>query len=215
MKEELVNNCVCRIEIDQYRIEFQKATIYHAALLKLCDISFHALPLECLLALLIYCNYTQLQSQFSKTYRKEFARDHTHFYHLGKFLKESVQTYGEIGCYPPQQIQFYHGIDQSVFEPSRCGFDISRPINIHCPLSTSSSRTVAMNFSNAGSGLMIISSKFDSPIRMAGNESRYFPTAWLSDYANESEHLFLQNNNPFQRCCIDNIFDVNTGRSYK
>eukprot|EP01083_Nonionella_stella_P301427 1033992_1 len=219
LKEELVNNCVCRIESDQFEIEFQKATIYHAALLKLRDISFHALPLECILALLIYCNYTQLQSQFSKTYRKEFARDHTHFYHLGKLLKESVQEYGKISCYPPQHSflstnpPFYHGIDQSMFEPSICGFDTSRSINIHCPLSTSSSLAVAMRFSNAGSGL-IISFKFDSPIRMAGNESHHFSTAWLSDYPNELEHLFIQNNNPFQRCCIDNIVDVNTGRSY-
>eukprot|EP01084_Bolivina_argentea_P180492 311832_1 len=65
-KEELTHNKICAINVEQFTNEYCKAQIHFN--------SFHrkqkypSIALQYLLSLMIYCNYTHLQSQFSKTY---------------------------------------------------------------------------------------------------------------------------------------------------
>eukprot|EP01083_Nonionella_stella_P298485 1013088_1 len=40
-----------------------------------------------IMCLMVYCNYTNLQYEFSKTYRINHGADHSQFYHLGKYLQ--------------------------------------------------------------------------------------------------------------------------------
>ena len=47
-----------------------------------------------------YCNYTNFQHLFSKTYRENDGKDHTQFYWFGKLLKEAVNDHALFGLNP-------------------------------------------------------------------------------------------------------------------
>eukprot|EP01084_Bolivina_argentea_P287148 492679_1 len=80
---------------------------------------------------------------------------------------------------------FYHGVAEKLLLPSYIGVD---GILIYCPLSTSSSFQVAQNFTNHNKGLVI-----EFGTRFVHYSAKYFSMSWLSDYASESEYLFIQN----------------------
>eukprot|EP01083_Nonionella_stella_P012770 36098_1 len=203
-KDELLQNAIGFITMDQFRTESGKAKLYHAAQRNMLLNASMDIPIECILALLVYCNYTSLQHRFSKTYRKEHAQDHSHFYYFGKLLKQSVQVFGEIGgC--TQHKSFYHGINESLSMPA-FACDTTAGIRIYAPLSTSIAYPVAVNFARTD-GLVI---QF-----ACTNETRHFATSWLSDFANEQEYLFVQNNSHFENLHINDIVIVETGCSYE
>eukprot|EP01084_Bolivina_argentea_P111819 199441_1 len=148
-----------------------------------------------LLALMVYCNYDKLQSEFSKTYRDSDTSTHNEFYHLGRLLKEAVVEYGT-------QVNngtiknFYHGVTQKLIPPTIVG-DLGKGISIFCPLSTSSDQSIAVHFA------------YDGLIMTFGGNSKakYFSVDWLSDFSYEKECLFLQNRDEIQ---IKNIADYST-----
>eukprot|EP01084_Bolivina_argentea_P311826 539809_1 len=110
------------------------------------------MTLQHILSLLIYCNYTQLQYEFSKTYRMYEGRKHKHYYYLGKYLKMSCNTFGEfaMSAYKGYEHTFYHGVSQKLLFHRY----IHTP-GINAPLSTSLSFEVAVNFANSNNGLII------------------------------------------------------------
>eukprot|EP01084_Bolivina_argentea_P002711 5012_1 len=209
LKEEILSNKIAGLSTKQFYNEYKKSKIYFDSLY--CKQKYRPyfrfdlqkenskefITIHHLLSLMIYCNYTTLQYEFSKTYRINNGEDHRNFYYLGKYLKESIFTFGT-------QIKhgavytFYHGISQRLF------FPVFQGINIKCPLSTTSSWEVAANFTNDNAGLIM---------QFGGERSRAknFSVSWLSDYANESEYLFLQNNDEFQ---INNIIECKRGWEY-
>ena len=73
--------------------------------------------LECLLAMMVYCNCTHLQSEFTKTYRRMSSESndhlksrHSEFARLGQALQQCVDQYGtRISVVDTER--FYHGID--------------------------------------------------------------------------------------------------------
>eukprot|EP01084_Bolivina_argentea_P159074 277066_1 len=80
-------------------------------------------------------------------------------------------------------------------------------VKILCPLSTSSSFDVAMNFTNSY-GLLVEFCRAN----VASGEVKQFPCWWLSDFSHENEHLFIQNESPLQ---IDNIWDAKFAYEYQ
>eukprot|EP01084_Bolivina_argentea_P031875 58978_1 len=95
---------------------------------------------------------------------------------------------------------FYHGIGEQLILPS-----FITNVRIYGPLSTTSSIAVATNFANSEHGLII-----DFGQHRAGIV-KYFSVSWLSDYANESEYLFIQNQWWLQ---VNNIIDARLGFEY-
>eukprot|EP01083_Nonionella_stella_P218486 783456_1 len=91
LKEELLHNCIAVLTIDQYKNEYQKASTYHgsrrARTLKTKEPHIPddhrcselkerlnipngtQISINHLLGIVIYCNYTRLQYEFSKTFR--------------------------------------------------------------------------------------------------------------------------------------------------
>eukprot|EP01084_Bolivina_argentea_P209784 357258_1 len=152
---------------------------------------------------MLYCNYTEFSAQFSKTYRINNGKQHNEFYHCGKYLKIAVQKFGT-ETRDGSINAFYHGIgEQLVFPKFIGGFGIG--VSVQCPLSTSSSRVVAINFTNHNNGLVVEFGFVQKAM------SKYFSVEWLSDYASESEYLFVQN---YGYLKIDNVFDVKYGYEY-
>lgn len=182
-KEELTTNSISTISVKQFNVEYLKAQLHFR-----CNYrkqNYSKLFIENILSLMLYCNYTQLQYEFSKTYRRN-VHQHNNYYFWGKYLKESVQQFGT-KIRNGNIKAFYHGIRQKVsFDPHFFNSHRYNKLCIHCPLSTSSSFEVAANF--ASDGLIIEFGEYDSWVSDVG----YFSVSWLSDFGNESEYLFLQ-----------------------
>eukprot|EP01084_Bolivina_argentea_P117286 208310_1 len=154
---------------------------------------------------MIYCNYDALQYIFSKTYREKES-EHNNFYHMGKHTKTAVQKFGTAIKDTQKRVKnFYHGIDKELVFPQIVGAK-GCGISVYCPLSTSSSKTVAINFTNNKGQVVQIGGELSC--------AKYFSVKWLSDYPNEQEYLFVQNNVLTSKLAINNIFDCQFGYEY-
>eukprot|EP01084_Bolivina_argentea_P113385 202086_1 len=188
IKAEVSQNDYHNITIEMFAREYSKAHIYHIS--KYCKSKFSAgFELLHLLSLMLYCNFTDLQYEFSKTYRLNKGKDHCRFYHWGRLLTYAVHLHGT-QMWRGKIKKLYHGVSQplfiNLFAPNMRG------VNIGCPLSTSSAFEVAANFSNSNKGLII--ELVDGRFFGKPNKSpMYFSAAWLSDFPSEHEYLFIQN----------------------
>eukprot|EP01083_Nonionella_stella_P035741 97483_1 len=221
LKEELTHNPLCTLTIAQYNSEYKKAEIhhnsayckgnksfgkqkhgYHNEELGHVEFTFH---MKYVLALMIYCNYDHLQYEFSKTYRDNNGVDHVNFYHLGRFLKISVHQFGvniDSKQYDGVRIgSFYHGVSEQMYLPKYV-YTPSSSIYVYGPLSTTTSFPVAVQFAG-GKGFVVDLFADNTPSK----KLKCFSTAWLSDYPNEKEHLFLQNDRGFEIVNITNLTD--------
>eukprot|EP01084_Bolivina_argentea_P287869 494012_1 len=223
LKDELLNNSFTALTVEQYNNEYRKASIYLGSYY--CKSTCGEFTQECkshyvfghksgtvsrrwvfsiqhILSLVIYCNYTNLQYEFSKTYRENDGKDHDQFYHLGKNLKIAVHKFGqEMRAYGSSDT-LYHGIcEMTHFEhyADHC-------VYVQCPLSTTTSMAVAMHYSGVN-GMMI---EFGS----TKGHAKYFDVEWISDYGGEKECLFVQNDvtSPLN---IENICDVSSSIEYR
>eukprot|EP01084_Bolivina_argentea_P132471 233775_1 len=216
-KEELTQNDIALLLIDQYNNEYQKAFLRFTSHYckktfqpfsgQICGPRFkcggnigramihheRAFLMEYVLAVIIYCNYDNLQFQFSKTYRCNGAQQHNNFYYLAKYLKICVHKWG-MQINEGKNKLFYHGISEQLSFPA-----CIRNLSIYCPLSTTTSQSVAINFAN-NVGLLV---------QFTGKFSKYFSCAWLSDFQNEKEFLFLQDHS--NGLVITNITTIPNG----
>eukprot|EP01084_Bolivina_argentea_P303870 524725_1 len=176
-KEELTSNQIATITMRQFDVELKKAQIHFDS--EYCKNTFRPfnkyncyemIHIEHLLSLIIYCNYTNLQDQFSKTYRMDNGSKHNQFYFLGKCLKISIHTFGtSLRDMHSEVRKFYHGIGEQLLLPEYV------TVKINTPLSTSSSFEVAANFTNLNEGLII---EFGGYMQY---RTKYFSVSWLSD----------------------------------
>eukprot|EP01083_Nonionella_stella_P098563 277204_1 len=200
LKQELIRNELATIGTHTFAIEHKKAMFHFNSDHR--RQSYPHLSIEHILSLMVYCNFSQLQYVFSKTYRENINNheNHRNFYHLGKWIKQSVHKFGT-KIYETNVQTFYHGISEKLLFPS-----IVSNVQIYTPLSTSISLAASANFADSSKGLVI---EFNGGCRKS---SRYLDVSWLSDYTDESEHLFIQNDIPLN---IVNIMDGATGSHYK
>eukprot|EP01084_Bolivina_argentea_P251881 422627_1 len=64
LKEELIQNKILKLTLVQFTNEYEKAMLHHASYH--CKCNYYEISLDVILTLMIYCNYTELQYQFSK-----------------------------------------------------------------------------------------------------------------------------------------------------
>eukprot|EP01084_Bolivina_argentea_P159500 277785_1 len=103
---------------------------------------------------------------------------------------------------------FYHGISQKLAFSKYLGH-----LKIYCPLSTSLSFPVAVNFSNNNAGLVVnLTAGEKNGSSSWGYEAKCFSVSWLSNYANEQEHLFIQNTHVL---LIYDVVDSHFGYGYR
>eukprot|EP01083_Nonionella_stella_P228106 808683_1 len=166
------------------------------------------LQLHHVLSLMVYCNFTDLQFEFSATYRKKTLNEpdesvldrHSTFYHLGKYLKEVVDWFGtEVGKNDAGPTRFYHGINDEFTFPKFVNVDI------YSPLSTTTRFSVAAQFATESGVIVTLKS---SAHKIYYSKLNYISVDWLSDYGNESECLFVQSGGRFD---FENIILVEAG----
>eukprot|EP01084_Bolivina_argentea_P310706 537678_1 len=221
LKEELTQNTVIRITYLQFQNELAKANQFKQT--NYCKtIRSFVLPFdvfhsnkhfgipndteifsEHLLAIIIYCAYTNLQFEFSKSYRGENPDDnlyqvkqvHSNFHHFGRLLRECVELFGKRQDKDETRI-FYHGTSKKFTFKNTSAL-------IFGPLSTTSVWEVAVCFSNYQGLILELYPHWQMP---------YFDCCWLSDFSNEGELLFVGGKGPM---VLLNITDANIGNDYR
>eukprot|EP01084_Bolivina_argentea_P036057 66736_1 len=204
LKDELLNNDLYSLSKSQYESLLQKAVknlLCEYGKTIQCkrdkwDKKYETkkgdiITLEHILAMMTYCNYDQLQHVFSATYRKksdesdeELKKRHSQYFWMGMLIREAVECFGD-SLYGSRVQTFWSGIHEEILFQSSVS-------EIKGVLSTSSKREVGINFS-----------QFKGLVLEIGNGSahhslNYFSCAWLSDFANESEYLFVGGLYPLQ-----------------
>eukprot|EP01084_Bolivina_argentea_P309368 535110_1 len=205
-KEELTANHIASLCMEQFEREYSKAQLHiNTHYFKQTFKKFDDFCIHHLLALMVHCNFDNLQFCFSKTFREDNGCKHNNFYHFGLYLTSAIHSFGTVvtnGCIK----SFYHGISQQLIFPYFFGHwaktetleasqalegtsaAISQGVIINCPLSTSSSFEVSTNFTNHNNGLVV---NFGWHA-IFSSTTKSFDVAWLSDYGNEREQLFCR-----------------------
>eukprot|EP01084_Bolivina_argentea_P170500 295437_1 len=223
LKQELISNNIAALTMDQFNNEYRKTLLHYQSLY--CKQTFTPYEeysvfdktllatwkanVDFILSLMVYCNYTAVQYEYSKNCRNtplnmgRIMKNEEEFCHLGKYLKMVIHKFGTKICDGAVKT-FYHGVSELLMFPECVG--LLNRVNIHVPLSTTSAIEVALNFTNDNNGMVLELSGGD------GYEgAKYFSMSWLSDFANEKEYFFVQNGTQLQ---IENILDVGSGYEY-
>eukprot|EP01084_Bolivina_argentea_P194373 333496_1 len=204
LKDELLSNSIYGLNIAQFNNEYIKATINFNTLYR--KQKYPKREMDLLLAMMIYSNYTQLQSAFSKTYYlKNHIKEHENFFFLGLYLWKALCSRNRYSCSFSQGSTFYHGVsDVLLFQ--RIWDDIG--VKIKAPLSTSSSLEVAATFTNHNKGMIIeFGAKWDNP------NTTPISMEWISDFTNEHEYFFMMCGD----CSLEmlNITHCHSGMEYR
>eukprot|EP01083_Nonionella_stella_P193956 715750_1 len=215
LKDELLNNDIATISARRFENEYQKASVHSDTYYR--KTYYPEMEIEHILSLMIYTNFDRLQREFTKTYRTEKGNQHDRYYYLGKHIKISVHEFGTTLAKSDIKI-FYHGIGEQLVFPKYIG-EVSSGISVYSPLSTSSSLSVAANFTNGNNGLIVCfgggwnaEHALHHPWWCALSANKYLSVSWLSDYGNESECLFIQSQFELH---INNIVDARSGSDFK
>eukprot|EP01084_Bolivina_argentea_P117291 208318_1 len=172
LKDECIDNSISRIGVDQFNNEYQKAQLHFKTNFR--KSKYHYMTLNHLLSLMIYCNYTEYQYHLSKSYRNAQESNHQCFFWIGKWLREVINKFGG----NDRAKIYYHGVGQKL----HFKYPIIKKHFLYCPLSTTITLEVALNFTNFNNGLIIA-------FKTEQLKSRCISVAWLSDFTYESEYL--------------------------
>ena len=174
-----------------------------------------------LMALILYCDFTQLCTAFSATFRLEnpfedlesLDKRHSKFVHFAKLLVEAVRDFG-IDCHDPNNGK------KDLYEPARgpffCGINCrlnlgSYAIKFNGPCSTTTELSVALNFAKTEGMILQIDKGGGEGGGGAHISQCLFDCSWISNYFEEAEMLWISAEKP-QR--IVSIMMVETATNY-
>eukprot|EP01084_Bolivina_argentea_P123903 219562_1 len=237
LKKELVNNAICAISYTEWNTLVESASIHlrsHFARTIKCagpnrktiyniengkPIGFPHIA-----AMMVYCNYDQLQSAFSATYRrisrneyyKQIIQRHSKYAHLGRLLREFVECFGSTRSRCEGSHLFgkklYHGIT------IKSQFATIKPV-MKGPTSTTMDYTVAVNFSGGDGTILqlrlhniVSTSGWSYGSDSGGSRMAFVDCSWLSDYPNEQERFFIGG---WKHFYIDTIIIASSGENYQ
>ena len=142
LKEEALHNRCCPLSLFQWEMVAKKADIKLKEWNKSkksrklqCEYSIWEIPygirrgtpisLAHVIAILMYCNYTEASYEFSRTFRKIRAIEsdrvlkgrHSEVSIWGKLLREAIECFGEETGNRPDIKAFYHGVSREMVFP--------------------------------------------------------------------------------------------------
>eukprot|EP01084_Bolivina_argentea_P265262 449553_1 len=162
-----------------------------------------------LFCIILYCDMTDLCTDFSATFRKKDEFEtltvlkvrHSKYYHFAKGLVEAVIDFGISGY--KENGPFYCGLSCMLKIPQFA-------IYLKCPCSTSKSIVTAMNFANRHG--MILSLQNDN------GHSRmqyFFDCSWISRFSSENERLFVGGDRRLERLRVESIRSIDTAENFQ
>eukprot|EP01084_Bolivina_argentea_P065419 119243_1 len=154
-------------------------------------------------SIILYCGFTTLSYEFSKTFRKidesediETCKQRNREYaHLSKLLLETVNIFGYVGN--KECPKYYTGINNAMIFNSFSG-------SFSSPTSTSAQIEVAWRFAGV-KGIVL-------HLRPMDNSMNYFNCSWLSCFSEEDERLVFA---PYYPVTICSIQDLGLKMNYK
>jgi len=210
LQDEILNNDICRLSANDFKeliaeakmkLEMDESRQKSAEGLFETVYNIEAgspLTLNHVLAVMLYCNFTKLCYEFSRTYRKLNRQEtddglkdrHSNFYHFGKLLREFVEVFGDELAESQYDI-FYHGINTEM---------LFRDCYAHIcgPMSTTTARSVAMGTFAKANGIVV---HFERDLELAF----HLNTQSYSAFPDEQEKLFLGG---FARLPFGNIYRI-------
>jgi len=211
LKEELTENTVCRLSAFEYELLAQKAAIYseteHCSESVEAGVNQFGIPLlakmtmDHLMAVLLYTNHPKMKKALCLSMLRLDGESesslkcrHSHFYHFGKSLRESVSAFG-VEAHKSESKLFYHGMPRHDVLRRDDAID---SLFILVPFSTTSSLEMCHRDCVEDNGLMLA---------MKGFVSKYFDCSWISDSHHEAERLFFGGERALTiNQCIDSRF---------
>ena len=235
LKEELMNNNIFSLLLNEYALSYTKAMKYkETAIIKEMQVVSQATDLRLhyglkpgsklsddhLMSLIIYCDWTELSTKFSSTFRKansfqtmkEIKSRNHEYANWSKSLREAVQYFGRHG-WDYDENDKYNQKDKRVKGPFYCGMSkvMAIPeysIRLCSPTSTSKQIEVATRF-GGDSGMII---QINNNGYYESWNLRCFDCSWLSNYTNEDEYLFFGGD---WRIKIESIRHIKTAKNYQ
>ena len=166
-----------------------------------------------LIALILYCDFSALCTAFSATFRLQTVFEnieslklrHSKFAHFGRLLVETVLDFGINGWKHSENPSYQKG-------PFFCGLNCplhigSYAIRLYGPCSTSTKRSVALNFAKSNGVILKLSNDTSD-----GEEQCFFDCSWISNFFEESERLWIAGLRPLR---IVHIVIVRTAKNYQ
>eukprot|EP01083_Nonionella_stella_P046162 123586_1 len=163
---------------------------------------------EYLIALILYCDFSALCTDFSSTFRPTFAAEslesikkrNQKYWWLSKLLRETVQIYGYCG--------YEHDEANTLQGPWYCGMTNMIVANFVCrlcsPTSASQQFAVAVRFSGDKGIIMQLNNTSSELLRG-------FDCSWISSFREEDERLFMGGSYRMQ---IESVRDMKTKMNY-
>eukprot|EP01084_Bolivina_argentea_P247680 414353_1 len=162
-----------------------------------------------LLAIILYCDWTDLSAKFSETFRKTNSYDsitsikqkNAEYGHFAKLIREATEIFGKSSDSTSQ--------DNLLCGPFFCGMSFvmvmaQYMIRLYSPTSTSKIIEVAVRFSGE-EGIMI---QLNKPLQKLAA----FPCSWISNYPEEEEYLFCGG---YERIRIESIRIMETSHNFQ
>ena len=206
LKQELVHNTLCTMSL----ASLSQLKLRCEQLLKTRHVRQECgdMPLECLLAMTVYCNCTHLQGVLTRTYRHlrnesngELKARHREMARLGQTLQRCVERHGT-RVKSGDTERFYHGIDAPMLFTSTLN-------RFFGPLSTSSEYEVSAGFATQMG--MILELK-DGTLLASHAAGIYFDCELISDFGYEKEKFFIGGQTPLK---IVGIFHLQLKANYR
>ena len=149
-----------------------------------------SLNMNNLIALILYCDYTELSSDFTRSFRKlhqfellsHIKARNAKYYHFSMILKETIKCYGQTGG-----LFGHNGFLSELQCPLYCGMSVVLNITqfnilLLSPTSTSVHVEVALKFSGERGMILEFENK-----RGRGKNLRGMDCSWISRYREEDE----------------------------
>eukprot|EP01084_Bolivina_argentea_P013605 25540_1 len=163
-----------------------------------------------LMGLILYCNFSDLSTAFSKTFRKKNKTEtlesvknrNGNYWHLSKHLREVVEIYGSDGTNKSiKNISgpFFSGVSSEMVLPE---FNI----RLCSPISTSTYLEVATRFGGDQGMIIQLNNHMDS------ERLRSFDCSWISCFKEEDEQLFIGGE---WRIRVESVLLVKGWKNYK
>ena len=153
-----------------------------------------------LLALVLYTDWTELQREFTKTFRKTqpyqttaiIKQKNREYHHWSKNLREVVEYYGNGGWVDKWNDDKRNKSWGSVRGPFYCGmsYQMVLPqimIRLNGPCSSTKHAEVALKFGGS-TGIIV---QLDNNSYNGAYNLRCFDCSWLSNFAEEDEYLWI------------------------
>eukprot|EP01084_Bolivina_argentea_P218959 371456_1 len=237
IKHELLNNKLHSLSLDEFEISNSKSNKYINALITKTIkagnagwLHYNIMAGACisfshLLAIIMYCDWSELSQEFSTTFRKtrsfetitEVKARNREYANWSKALREAVQIFGQKGwihAFEDEKTNNeWNSKNNRVRGPFFCGMStvmIIPEFNIRLCGPTSTSRHIEVATRFAGEKGIII--QLNNNGDYYATDLRSFNCSWVSNYAGEDEQLFIGGD---RRIKIESIINIVTKENFE